>query len=66
MRGSPSTTATESEVWIGKRFTPRKRTPNWSNVNIANVERLEREGLMHPPGARRSPSAARHAPGSTR
>lgn len=41
--------ATESEVWVGKRFTPRKRS-NWSTVNIANVGRLEREGLMHPAG----------------
>lgn len=32
-----------------QRFTPRKRTSNWSNVNIADVERLEREG----PGYRR-------------
>ena len=33
-----------------QRFTPRKRTSNWSKVNIANVERLEREGLMQPAG----------------
>ena len=33
-----------------QRFTPRKPSSNWSKVNIANVERLEREGLMHPAG----------------
>jgi uncharacterized protein YdeI (YjbR/CyaY-like superfamily) len=33
-----------------QRFTPRKRTSNWSAVNIAKVERLRAEGRMHPAG----------------
>ena len=33
-----------------QRFTPRKPTSNWSKVNIENVARLEREGLMRPAG----------------
>jgi uncharacterized protein YdeI (YjbR/CyaY-like superfamily) len=32
------------------RFTPRKPASIWSNVNIAHVERLTREGRMLPPG----------------
>jgi uncharacterized protein YdeI (YjbR/CyaY-like superfamily) len=28
------------------RFTPRKPTSNWSNVNIKKVEELKRKGLM--------------------
>jgi uncharacterized protein YdeI (YjbR/CyaY-like superfamily) len=32
------------------RFTPRKPTSNWSNVNVAKVEALRRQGLMHPAG----------------
>ena len=28
------------------RFTPRKKTSIWSAKNIANVERLQKEGLM--------------------
>jgi uncharacterized protein YdeI (YjbR/CyaY-like superfamily) len=34
------------------RFTPRKSTSNWSNVNIAKVEQLTAAGLMTPAGAR--------------
>ena len=32
------------------RFTPRKRTSKWSNINIAKVQELTRLGLMHPAG----------------
>lgn len=32
------------------RFTPRKKTSIWSAKNIANIERLQKEGLMHPAG----------------
>lgn len=32
------------------RFTRRKPTSIWSNVNIAHVERLAKLGLMHPAG----------------
>jgi uncharacterized protein YdeI (YjbR/CyaY-like superfamily) len=42
------------------RFTPRKATSIWSNVNIAKVEALVREGRMMPAGlaayARRDPA----------
>jgi uncharacterized protein YdeI (YjbR/CyaY-like superfamily) len=34
------------------RFTPRKRTSNWSAVNVAKVEELKRRGLMAPAGLR--------------
>ena len=32
------------------RFTPRKPTSIWSSVNIAKVDRLQREGRMTPAG----------------
>ena len=32
------------------RFTPRKPTSNWSNVNVAKVEALTAAGRMQPPG----------------
>ena len=32
------------------RFTPRKPTSIWSNVNVAHVERLTKEKRMMPPG----------------
>ena len=32
------------------RFTPRKPRSIWSNVNIAHVARLTKEGRMRPPG----------------
>jgi uncharacterized protein YdeI (YjbR/CyaY-like superfamily) len=35
-----------------QRFTPRRKGSNWSTVNIANVERLTREGRMRPAGLR--------------
>ncbi|WP_394554873.1 YdeI family protein [Agromyces sp. MMS24-JH15] len=33
-----------------QRWTPRKPSGNWSEVNIAHVERLTAEGRMHPAG----------------
>lgn len=32
------------------RFTPRKPTSNWSNINIKKVEELTKKGLMKPAG----------------
>jgi uncharacterized protein YdeI (YjbR/CyaY-like superfamily) len=32
------------------RFTPRKPKSTWSNINVAKVEALTRQGLMHPAG----------------
>lgn len=32
------------------RFTPRKPTSIWSNVNVKHVERLQKEGRMHAAG----------------
>ena len=34
------------------RFTPRKPTSVWSNVNIKKVEELRKQGLMTEPGLR--------------
>lgn len=33
-----------------QRLTPRRKGSNWSAINIAKVERLTAEGLMHPAG----------------
>jgi uncharacterized protein YdeI (YjbR/CyaY-like superfamily) len=42
-----------------QRWTPRRPGSNWSNINIAHVERLTAEGRMYPAGLaafeRRSP-----------
>ena len=35
-----------------QRFTPRRRTSNWSAINIGKVSRLAAEGRMHPAGTR--------------
>jgi uncharacterized protein YdeI (YjbR/CyaY-like superfamily) len=35
-----------------QRFSPRKATSIWSNVNICLVEQLQEQGLMHPAGIR--------------
>jgi len=32
------------------RFTPRKPTSIWSNINVKHVERLQKEGRMHGAG----------------
>jgi uncharacterized protein YdeI (YjbR/CyaY-like superfamily) len=41
------------------RFTPRKPKSIWSNINVKHLERLKKEGRMHPAGleayARRDP-----------
>jgi uncharacterized protein YdeI (YjbR/CyaY-like superfamily) len=34
------------------RFTPRRRTSNWSAVNIAKIAELTKAGRMHPAGTR--------------
>ena len=34
------------------RFTPRRRTSNWSAVNIAKIAELTKSGRMHPAGTR--------------
>ena len=33
-----------------QRFTPRRPNSNWSNINVAKVERLTKEGRMRPAG----------------
>jgi uncharacterized protein YdeI (YjbR/CyaY-like superfamily) len=33
-----------------QRFTPRRPNSNWSNVNVAKVERLIEDGRMRPAG----------------
>ncbi|HYC70575.1 MAG TPA: YdeI/OmpD-associated family protein [Opitutaceae bacterium] len=33
-----------------QRFTPRKPGSNWSNINVAHIERLKAAGRMHPAG----------------
>ena len=33
-----------------QRFTPRRPNINWSNINVAKVERLTEEGRMRPAG----------------
>ena len=38
------------EVTYRQRFTPRRRRSNWSARNAERVERLLREGRMHPAG----------------
>jgi uncharacterized protein YdeI (YjbR/CyaY-like superfamily) len=38
----------EATSWI--RFTPRRPRSAWSQRNVANVARLEAQGLMLPPG----------------
>ena len=38
------------EISYCNRFTPRKPTSNWSNINIKKVEALRKEGLITPAG----------------
>jgi uncharacterized protein YdeI (YjbR/CyaY-like superfamily) len=38
------------DVSYSIRFTPRKKTSNWSAINIARVEELTQRGLMQPAG----------------
>jgi len=48
-----------NETSYVQRFTPRKPRSIWSNINVKHVERLKKEGRMHPAGleayARRDP-----------
>lgn len=39
-----------NETSYMQRFTPRKPRSIWSNINVKHVERLKREGRMHPAG----------------
>jgi uncharacterized protein YdeI (YjbR/CyaY-like superfamily) len=36
--------------YVLQSFTPRRRNSSWSQVNVAHVERLTREGRMRPAG----------------
>ncbi|MGF1654469.1 MAG: YdeI family protein [Actinomycetales bacterium] len=36
--------------YVQQVFTPRRRNSSWSQINVAHVERLTREGRMRPPG----------------
>jgi uncharacterized protein YdeI (YjbR/CyaY-like superfamily) len=38
------------DVSYSIRFTPRKKTSNWSAINMARVEELTQRGLMQPAG----------------
>jgi uncharacterized protein YdeI (YjbR/CyaY-like superfamily) len=38
------------ETRYKNRFTPRKKSSNWSHVNIARIAALTEEGRMHPAG----------------
>jgi uncharacterized protein YdeI (YjbR/CyaY-like superfamily) len=39
-----------NEESYGNRFTPRKKSSNWSNVNIKRINELIKEGSVHPAG----------------
>jgi uncharacterized protein YdeI (YjbR/CyaY-like superfamily) len=39
-----------NETSYVQRFTPRKPKSIWSNINVRHVERLKKEGRMHPSG----------------
>jgi uncharacterized protein YdeI (YjbR/CyaY-like superfamily) len=39
-----------NETSYTNRFSPRKPKSNWSLVNVRHVERLKKEGRMHPAG----------------
>jgi uncharacterized protein YdeI (YjbR/CyaY-like superfamily) len=41
----------DDEIWAN-RWTPRRRTSNWSAVNIAKIAELTKAGRMHPAGVR--------------
>jgi uncharacterized protein YdeI (YjbR/CyaY-like superfamily) len=40
------------EEVTSNRFTPRRKTSNWSAINIAKVAQLKKAGRMHPSGLR--------------
>jgi uncharacterized protein YdeI (YjbR/CyaY-like superfamily) len=37
--------------YVQQAFTPRRRNSSWSQINVAHVERLTREGRMRPAGS---------------
>ena len=41
----------DDEIWAN-RWTPRRRTSNWSAINIAKIAELTAAGRMHPVGTR--------------
>ena len=41
---------TVDEACYRQRFTPRRRSSNWSAINIKRVGELKKLGLMHPSG----------------
>ena len=45
-----STRRSVDEISYCNRFTPRKKTSNWSAINIAKVEALMKAGKMMPAG----------------
>ena len=45
-----STRRSVDEISYCNRFTPRKKTSNWSAINIAKVETLTKAGKMMPAG----------------
>lgn len=45
-----STRRTVDDISYCNRFTPRKKTSNWSAINIAKVEALIKAGKMMPAG----------------
>lgn len=48
------------------RFTPRKAKSNWSAINKARVERLERDGLLQSAGRRAAKTVEALADGERR
>ncbi len=49
-----------------QRITPRRKRSVWSNGNVNRFRELERDGLVHSGGARRSRRATPNDRGSTR
>ncbi len=45
-----STRRSVDEISYSNRFTPRKKTSNWSAINIAKVEAFTKSGRMMPAG----------------
>jgi uncharacterized protein YdeI (YjbR/CyaY-like superfamily) len=45
-----STRRSIDDISYSNRFTPRKKTSNWSAINIAKVNALTKAGLMMPAG----------------
>lgn len=53
-----------SDEVAGQRFTPRRRTSNWSAINIAKIAELEAAGRLHPAGRRAFEERDRRRDGS--